>query len=172
MNPTARAAITNACLPSEEFQVQLAEAPTTAQPGLAAADQIFPTGSDQSDAATPELVSKDAARLAAARAEGRSEGFTAGRADRLTEGHAGGHAGVTPTEMSAYSQGRAAAQALLDIAIAAPAEMAKYRDGAAAAKAILSKVAGAPDEMGKYAAGAVAARALLGKPATAIEAKS
>jgi hypothetical protein len=95
---------------------------------------------------------EDVAQPAAARAEGHS-------------------AGVRQAEMNAYQQGRAAAQALLDIAIAAPAEMAKYQAGASAARDVLNKVAGAPDEMGKYAAGAVAARALLGKTATTLEAK-
>jgi hypothetical protein len=61
---------------------------------------------------------EDVAQLAAARAEGHS-------------------VGVKPAEMSAYLQGRATAQALLDIAMAAPAEMAKYQAGAAAARALL-----------------------------------
>jgi hypothetical protein len=167
MNAATKAAVALACLSPEQFRAEIAEVSAPTQPGMAAADQIFPTSSDQSDAATPELgVSKDAAQLAAARAEGRSEGLKAGRAERLTEGHA--VPGVKP--MSAYEEGRASAQALLDITMA-PAEMAKYQAGASAARAILNKVAGAPDEMSAYERGAAAARALLGKTATTLEAK-
>jgi hypothetical protein len=144
----------NACLPSEEFQVQLAEAPTTAQPGMAAPDQIFAAGSDQSaqvapkgpvgnrppSGVTPEA--KDAAR---------QSGLGDNHSARLK----------VASETAKFTEGQAAAQALLDITMA-PATMAKFNAGAAAARAIL-KVAGSPDEAEKFNSGAAAARALLGK---------
>jgi hypothetical protein len=147
MNATAKAAIALACATPEQFKAEVAEVSTPDQQAIVAPDQ-GPVGY------RPPSGSKDVQPAAA-----RAEGLKAGRAERLTEGHAG----VKPAEMSAYQQGAAAARALLDIAIAAPAEMAKYQAGAAAARDVLNKVAGAPDEMDKYAAGAVAARLLLGK---------
>jgi hypothetical protein len=153
MNAVAKSAIVNACLSPEEFHEQLAGASAPDQ-AIVAPDQgpdvsaKTPVGHRPPSGVTPEA--KDATRQA-----GPDDNHSA----RLK----------VASETAKFTEGQAAARALLDIGMAL-AETAKFNAGAEAARAILNKVAGAPDEAEKFESGAAAARALLGKTAT--EAKS
>jgi hypothetical protein len=173
MNANARTAITAAANPDP-----IAWAASIAGEGQ---DRMAEMGAEVSastqaaNAATPELVSKDAAQLDAARIEARSEGLTAGKAVGFIEGHAKGleegHSkgldavGVKPGDLNAYSRGRDAALALFGKKpVGDSAAQRHYEEGQAAARA-LGKTVGDSVEQRKFAEGQAAAMAILGKKA-------